>query len=132
MSKDKYYAKLLNAKRWKDLRKKVLEMQPLCVDCKSKGIITAASQVHHCLPIEDAVLRRNMEHRAYDVANLVALCSACHAARHAAMKSHSKVSVQANAKRKSESFFNRYLQEEGGGVFSSAHNPCKPTRTKEK
>jgi 5-methylcytosine-specific restriction endonuclease McrA len=52
----------------------------LCVDCKKKGMITPAEEVHHVIPltaenVKDPNVSLNPE-------NLVSLCRECHKNRH--------------------------------------------------
>ena len=66
---------------WKNLRKAVLsERGHLCEMCLKKGIIQAATLVHHIVPVTaenvtDPAITLNKD-------NLMALCENCHAAVH--------------------------------------------------
>ena len=60
-------------RRWKTLSRAYRRAHPLCQACEAR----LASEVHHIQPIALA------PHRAYDWANLRALCPACHKAQHA-------------------------------------------------
>ena len=62
-------------KQWTRVRNAYLAQHPLCEDCHSKGIITAAREVHHKIRI--AVDRS----KRLDADNLMSLCRACHARR---------------------------------------------------
>ena len=55
---------------WKRIRDKHITAHPLCEECKKKGKLTAAEEVHHILP-----LSRGGTH-ASD--NLMSLCKSCH------------------------------------------------------
>ena len=63
--------------QWTKLRDLKLMRDPLCEDCASLGHVTVATIVHHANPISEggAVLPPLNE--------LVSLCAACHAKRHA-------------------------------------------------
>lgn len=61
---------------WKRLRAAVLNDNPLCVECEEHGIVKAAEEVHHIVPISvDRSLR-------LVPSNLKPLCKACHDACH--------------------------------------------------
>ena len=58
--------------QWRKLRTLHLNAHPLCVHCRAKGIITAATEVDHITPHRgDFALR-------IDPANLQSLCKPCH------------------------------------------------------
>lgn len=57
-------------RRWQRLRKMHLARYPLCVDCAARGIVTAATDVDHIIP-----LAADGTH-ADD--NLQSLCHSCH------------------------------------------------------
>lgn len=72
-----------NSLAWRTLRDSIIRREPLCRECKRKGLITQATVVDH---IERA--RANPE-RFYDESNLQPLCSRCHN-RKSAKESHEK------------------------------------------
>ena len=39
---NRLFKHLYNTSRWKKLRKQLLQEYPLCVECKAKGVVTAA------------------------------------------------------------------------------------------
>ncbi len=49
------------------------EVEPLCVECKAKGIITPSRAVDHIIKLSVAPERK------YDLSNLQSLCGRCHA-----------------------------------------------------
>lgn len=57
---------------WARVSKMVRTEQPLCVACKAQGRITAATEVHHIIPLQAAPERR------LERDNLVSVCRACH------------------------------------------------------
>lgn len=61
-------------KEWR--RQVMMRDMYLCQHCKAKGIVRAAKQAHHILPIETHWDLR------YDVDNGVALCKNCHNFEH--------------------------------------------------
>lgn len=60
-------------KRWAKIRKLVLAECPLCQDCKDDGLVVAATDVDHIVP-----LARGGTH---DRSNLRPLCHACHSSK---------------------------------------------------
>ncbi len=59
-------------KRWEKIRKIFLSKNPLCVECKSKGIREDATDVDHIIP------HRFNSVIFDDKQNLQALCKSCH------------------------------------------------------
>ena len=66
------YKKLYNSSRWQDLRRYVLNKQPLCVECLKNNRITPATVVDHIKP------HKGNEDLFYDINNLQSLCKSCH------------------------------------------------------
>lgn len=77
------YMSLLNSWKWQQLRRKKFLANPICEDCAAKGRVTPTEEVHHNRPVESGKDETEMRQLAYDYSNLVSLCKACHAARHA-------------------------------------------------
>ena len=103
MSRDPQYQRLLNDKRWKQLRAHVFRRAGgLCELCKTEGIITPGVDVHHIKPVETGQTVQEMERLAYNPNNCQLLCIACHIKVHQEMRSHTKEQVQANKKRGAE------------------------------
>lgn len=82
MAKDKDYQKLINTTRWLRLRREILTARPLCQRCQAEGRITAATEVHHVRPVEEAITYGDKRQRMYDPHNLRALCHDCHVRTH--------------------------------------------------
>lgn len=59
--------------RWQQLRARYLRAHPLCVACRRKGSVVAATDVDHIRPRSDG--------GSDDDSNLQALCHACHSAK---------------------------------------------------
>ena len=91
-AKDK--AAIYNSREWKELRVRKLRTNPLCEVCAERGLVVAASQVHHVRPIEDTTSLDEMRARAFDWNNLQSLCIPCHAAIHKEQKSHTKAAIK--------------------------------------
>ena len=66
------YKKLYNSIQWQQLRKQVLNKQPLCVECLKAKRITPATVVDHIKP------HKGNEKLFYDISNLQSLCKSCH------------------------------------------------------
>ena len=90
MSRDKNYQRLLNSKRWKQLRAWKLERNPLCELCEAEGKVSAAVDVHHIDPIEGSMSLQEMEARCFNPNNLQCLCIPCHRKVHTQMRSNTK------------------------------------------
>lgn len=82
MAKDKDYQRLINTSQWLRLRRDTLTAHPLCQRCQAEGKITAATEVHHVRPVEEAINYAEKRRRMYDLANLRALCHDCHVRIH--------------------------------------------------
>ena len=103
------YRRLIGSKRWRRLRAWKLRAQPLCEDCLQRGRATAATEVHHVRPLEQARSREEMRRLAFDVQNLRSLCPACHEAEHRRLASHSAETQQAYRRAETERFVGRFL-----------------------
>lgn len=90
MRQDGLYRKLLNSKRWRELRVKKLNNNPLCESCLRKGITRAASCVHHITPVESAKSDADAVALCYSYSNLQSLCRECHNEIHIAERYNSK------------------------------------------
>ena len=64
---------------WKRLSERIRTEQPLCEVCQQSGLVTAATEVHHKIEIEQAPWLR------LERSNLISLCNACHKAIHASV-----------------------------------------------
>ena len=62
--------------RWEKLSKYYRRMHPICERCDDAGRTTPSDHVHHVVPVLIDPSRK------YDLANLVALCQACHTEIH--------------------------------------------------
>jgi len=63
--------------QWRLLSEKIRQERPLCEACLRSGISTAADEVHHIIPIDEAPWLR------LEPKNLLSLCTACHDKIHA-------------------------------------------------
>ncbi len=60
--------------QWQKVRKHKLVRDPLCEECRRRGVITPAEEVHHVIPI------REREDLRLSLGNLESLCRRCHEA----------------------------------------------------
>ncbi len=107
MSRSKAYQKLLNSRRWRELRAlKMRSVDGLCERCREEGIaagipggyITPAVDVHHIVPVETGRTQAEMEHLCYcDLSGLRALCIKCHSKTHDELRSRSREAHQERA-----------------------------------
>lgn len=71
------YVSFYHSTEWKTLRAvKLSQSSYLCQDCKAKGVITLAADVHHIETISEAWDKR------LDINNLKCLCIECHNKAH--------------------------------------------------
>ena len=86
MSRDRNYQRLLNSKRWQEVKRIVWQRtNGLCEECKRQGIVRAGVDCHHIVPVETATTPQEMERLCFDVNNVRLLCIACHSAIHKGM-----------------------------------------------
>ena len=72
---------------------------------------TLATEVHHTVPVESMPHELGMRQLMFDYNNLQSLCHSCHSDAHRRAFSHSKEAVQANNKRATERFADRFLKD---------------------
>ena len=95
MSRDTRYQKLLNSKRWRELRVQYLQAHPVCERCEAEGYVRAAVDLHHRIPVETAKSDQEMERLCFDLNNLQALCVPCHVKTHKEMGKNTRANVKA-------------------------------------
>lgn len=76
------YQKMINSSRWVTLRSVILADHPFCQNCKEKGVLKVATEVHHVRPVEDGLTQTDMQRLMFNEQNLRALCHDCHVAAH--------------------------------------------------
>lgn len=106
----KEYQKLLNDKRWKELRRSYLQAHPLCELCEEKGYFVSAIDIHHKKPVESATSPAEMEQLCYSWTNLQALCIPCHVRVHKEMGKDTKE----NRKQRSNDALKRWIARHEG------------------
>ena len=101
MSRNPHYIKMINSNKWKLLRAKKLQSNPVCEVCEANNRSTLATEVHHTVPVESVSHELGMRQLMFDYNNLQSLCHSCR---------HSKEAVQANNKRATERFVDKFLK----------------------
>ena len=109
MAKDKDYKKLIHTTRWLRLRRDKLSDFPLCERCEEEGRVTAATEVHHIIPVENGLTRQEKERLMYDYTNLKALCHDCHVKTHTEMGRCGKEQAKSRAKNPLLRFVEKFM-----------------------
>ena len=109
MAKDKEYMHLINSTRWLQLRRQVLTAHPCCQRCEKMGRITAATEVHHIHPVEEAFTHDERRRRAYDPHNLMALCHACHVEVHKEMGKGTKAATKERTEKQVKEIIDKFF-----------------------
>ena len=105
MSRDKRYQRLLNSKRWADVKAMVWRRAGgLCERCKAEGYVRSGVDCHHIRPVESGRTVMEMEQLCYDPGNIQLLCVPCHIKTHQEMRSHTRTEVAANKERRRQRF----------------------------
>lgn len=107
MAHNKKYMSLINTARWRRLRARILAGEPLCQDCKERGVYAAATEVHHVIPVESMSDLSAMERLCYDPSNLRPLCRACHKAAHMSMGKGTKKETRRRAEQSADEYMQR-------------------------
>ena len=99
MARSDDYMSLINTARWRRLRRDTLTAHPLCQRCEEEGRVTAATEVHHVVPVEEAMGIAAMERLMFDPHNLRALCHDCHVRTHTELGRCGKAATKARNER---------------------------------
>lgn len=75
--------RLRGSGRWKQFRAHFLARYPLCAPCSRRGVIRAAEQVDHVVPLK-ALIERGEPERCFDEDGCEGICRPCHATKSAA------------------------------------------------
>ena len=113
MSRDRNYQRLLNSKRWQEVKRIVWQRtNGLCEECMKQGIVRAGVDCHHIVPVETATTPQEMERLCFDINNVRLLCIACHSAIHKGMgKGTRKLAIERAKQRQdrwAEGLMNRF------------------------
>lgn len=110
MAKDKEYIRLIHTAKWVRLRRDKLTTHPLCERCEDIGRVTAATEVHHIIPVENGLTKAEKERLMYDPTNLRALCHDCHVKTHTEMGRCGRAQAQSRAKEHLRQFVKKFLK----------------------
>lgn len=110
MAKDKEYNRLIHTARWLDLRRAKLTKNPLCERCKENGRIEAATEVHHIIPVENALTYEEKKRLMYDFTNLMSLCHKCHVEVHTNMGRSGKANTKARSRERLKRFVDKFMK----------------------
>lgn len=69
--RDLFSKTFYSSPKWREVRKRKLQQQPFCEECKRNGTIIKATIVDHIVPIKQGG-------QPYDMNNLQSLCWSCH------------------------------------------------------
>lgn len=129
MSRDPRYQKLLNSKRWKELRAwKLRQTEGYCEICYRegwRGIDALAVDIHHIVPVESVIDQGEeaMKRVCFNPNNLMAVCVRHHTEIHTNAGSHTKEAVEERKKKKRIGFLQRndpnYKEEDNGTMETS-------------
>nr|DAN74207.1 MAG TPA: HNH endonuclease [Caudoviricetes sp.] len=109
MAKDKDYQELIRKVEWVKLRRQKLSMQPLCERCQKEGKVTAATEVHHIVPVECGLSREEKRRLMYNPSNLMSLCHACHVKTHTEMGRSGKEQSKQRTREHLERFKKKFI-----------------------
>lgn len=82
---DSLYRRMIHSAQWARLRRSKLAVCPLCERCQAEGRLRAATEVHHVVPVDDAMSASDKRRLMFDPHNLRALCHDCHVQTHTEM-----------------------------------------------
>jgi len=106
--KDTLYKRLIQSKRWQQVRNRYLKEHPACERCGKPG-----EEVHHIKNLmqfrEDPI---KMEQMAFDDENLMTCCHECHQKLHYEMGKNRNKAEHAAAyhKEKLDNFYKEYFE----------------------
>ena len=111
MAHDKDYNKMIHSSRWVKLRCQKLTANPICERCwEENQLVTAATEVHHIHPVEDAVTYQEKERLMFSYANLRSLCHDCHVRTQTELGRSGKAATRKKNKEQVKSVINRYFE----------------------
>ena len=108
MTSTNLYTRLLRSVKWKRVRLKQLSEHPYCEECIKSNRYTAATVVHHRIPVASAASTAAAIRLCFDETNLQSLCRECHRQHHNAEHYHTASAHQTRERNKVERFRLRY------------------------
>ena len=116
MSRDKRYQRLLNSKRWLEVKRIVwLRSKGLCERCREEGHIRSGVDCHHIVPVESAKTEHDMERLCYDANNIRLLCVPCHIKTHQEMRSATRESHKETEANRLERWIENHIKKQDNG-----------------
>lgn len=109
---DRDYRRLINTGRWRRLRLQRLKEHPACEKCEQEGFVTAATEVHHRVPVSHGVTFADKERLMFNPSNLEALCEHCHIERHIAMRRSGKGATRRRLSAQGDEIRRRFFGDE--------------------
>ena len=79
MSTSEERKEIYTTTRWRKLRHRKLDLNPLCEHCQAQGLTVAAEIVHHIVPVSEG------GDPFPDIAGLESICTSCHSLHHNTM-----------------------------------------------
>ena len=110
MARDNDYRRMIHTGRWLRLRRDKLSDFPLCERCEEEGRHSLATEVHHVVPVEDAVTRQDKERLMFDYHNLRALCHDCHVRTHTEMGRSGRAYAERREKNGIRRFIGKFMK----------------------
>lgn len=90
MKQDKVYRRYISSRRWLRLRREKMTVSPLCEECAKNDRCTAATEVHHRIPVESVKSYTEQQRLMFDFVNLMSVCHECHVKLHVGLKKQTK------------------------------------------
>lgn len=111
MSRDKRYQRLLNDKRWMEVKRIVWQRaKGLCEECMKHDIVRAGVDCHHIVPVETATTIQEMERLCYNPDNIRLLCIPCHSSIHKSMGKGTRKLASERAKQRQDRWKDNLIQ----------------------
>lgn len=130
MSRDPRYQRLLNSRRWWEVKRIVWQRAGgLCEECRAQGYVVPGVDCHHIRPVETATSPQEMERLAYDPQNIRLLCIPCHIKAHQAMRSHTTAELKANRQRRLDRWADQMQQRFGAPKAKSDSDSHEASQT---
>lgn len=95
--------------QWAKLRLLKLKNNPFCERCMDEGRVRAAVEVHHVVPVENALTLRDKKSLMFDYHNLRALCHDCHVKTHTEMGRSGKLQARQRTGAQLEAFKRKFM-----------------------
>ena len=90
------------SKQWRYARRMVMDSEPLCECCQSKGIVNEAESVNHIIPLRQVIpagkpiseFNKKEKDLVFGYSNLESLCSVCHGKKEMEMIKNEKAEAK--------------------------------------